>query len=117
MTDEISDEELERRMRKSLFNSTKVEARKKGDRAKSRIDPSGFKRGGQMSAPSPAREVPEYVVHIYSPEYDEPFWRIYQVGRGGELKPYLNCRSDAELKDCIAKLEASGAKVRRMGHE
>jgi hypothetical protein len=121
MTDEISEGELERRMRAALFGgrTTKVETRRSG--ARNKIDPSDFKQAGPAPAPAPAprpvREVPEYVVHMYSPEYDDPFWRIYRVGKGGKLTIYLNCESDAELEDCISKLEASGAKVRRLGHD
>ncbi|MGE8105169.1 hypothetical protein ACQKP1_15930 [Allorhizobium sp. NPDC080224] len=116
MTDEISDDELERRMRKSLFNSTKVETRKKGDREKSKIDPATLAAPGSTEVVRRRSKLKtHYEYYLYSPEYDEPYWLIQRV-TGDKREIYRKCADEDDLNSEIRELEAMRQEVRRTDH-
>ncbi|MEH3125546.1 hypothetical protein [Agrobacterium cavarae] len=121
MSDEISDEELERRMRAHLFKkerdttSVKVESRS-GFSGLPKPDMSEFRRpDSAVVVRWSSKAMPwQYEYYLFSPEYGDPYWLIMRF-RGSNRERYRCCDTKEMLEAELTVLRASGIEVRKKG--
>lgn len=117
MTDEISDDELERRMRRKLFSEpaskrTQVALRRKSDRETRKINPAALAAPNRNEVEETNSTDPSYFEYYeYSPEYGDPHWFIMKIS-GRKQERYRRCYTKAELETELDLLRKDGNEVR-----